>query len=151
MTELRPGRARRDRDEHYVIDLCDEILGHQASRQHTFDWLRGDPGRAGSRRRLPVDAFWEDLALVVEFHEVQHRASVPFFDKPDVMTISGVSRGEQRRIYDERRRVEVPAHGVALVEIGSDQLATRGTRLTREVTADRAVLATMLAPWCASR
>lgn len=40
---------RKDRD-----DLCDEILGAKASRQHTFDFLLGDgiPGR-----HLPVDAF----------------------------------------------------------------------------------------------
>lgn len=40
------------RDEHYVLGLCDELLGLYAARQHTFDWLRGDTGR-----RLPVDAF----------------------------------------------------------------------------------------------
>lgn len=29
------------KDEIYVIDLCDEILGTKALRQHCFDFLRG--------------------------------------------------------------------------------------------------------------
>src|SRR5438045_9760913 len=39
------GRARSD--EAYVIDLCDELIGEQGRRQHTFHWLVGDPGRHG--------------------------------------------------------------------------------------------------------
>lgn len=37
------------KDEIYVIDLCDEILGTKALRQHCFDFLRGDSitGNAG--------------------------------------------------------------------------------------------------------
>lgn len=30
-------------DEHYVLDLCDELLGEPSRRQTTFEWLRGDP------------------------------------------------------------------------------------------------------------
>ena len=33
------------------------------------------------------------------------------------MTVSGVSRGEQRKIYDERRRIGLPKHGIKLVII----------------------------------
>ena len=54
------------RDEYYVIDLCDAVLGIASSRQHRFPFLTGDPGRDGSCRRLPVDAFYEPLALAVE-------------------------------------------------------------------------------------
>src|SRR5215211_1798560 len=39
-TEL--DRRRAASDEAYVIDLCDEILGERALRQHRFEWLRGD-------------------------------------------------------------------------------------------------------------
>lgn len=35
------------RDEAYVMDLCDEVLHEAGERQHTFDWLRGDPGSSG--------------------------------------------------------------------------------------------------------
>lgn len=104
--------TRRDSDEFYVIDLCDEILGAKAARQHTFDFLRGD-GTPG--RRLPVDAYYPELNLVVEYRERQHAEELAFFDRKT--TVSGVSRGEQRRIYDQRRRDILPKHGIRLVEI----------------------------------
>ena len=44
--------SRKDSDEFYVINLCDDILGLKALRQHTFDFLRGD-GTPG--RKLPED------------------------------------------------------------------------------------------------
>ena len=53
--------SRNDSDEFYVINLCDEVLGANASRQHTFDFLRGD-GTPG--RWLPVDAYYPELNLV---------------------------------------------------------------------------------------
>ena len=34
------GKNRKDSDENYVIDLCDELLGETASRQHCFDFLK---------------------------------------------------------------------------------------------------------------
>lgn len=134
-----PGRAGSD--EAYVIDLCDELLGERASRQHRFPWLLGDPGHNGRAVRLPVDAFYERAGIVVEYRERQHLESVPFFDKPHRMTVSGVHRGEQRRLYDHRRETEIPRHGLRLVVIHADDLACDGRgRLHRAVERDRAVL-----------
>ena len=53
--------GRMDSDEYYVIELCNEVLGLKASQQHRFDFLVGDSGT-----KLPVDAYYEDLNLVVE-------------------------------------------------------------------------------------
>lgn len=100
-TTNKSNRPRGLSDEAYIIDLCDEILGIKASRQHYFDFLTGDTGR-----KLPVDAFYERLNLVVEYCEKQHTEAVGFFDKR--ITASGISRGEQRKKYDERRRVLLP-------------------------------------------
>ena len=97
------------RDEQYVIDLCDRVLKHKASRQYRFDFLCGDTGV-----KLPVDAYYKDLNLVVEYYEKQHTESVKIFNR---MTISGVSRDEQRRIYDERRKEVLPQHGINVVVI----------------------------------
>ena len=55
------------------------------------------------------------MNLVVEYCERQHSEAVPFFDRR--LTISGVGRGEQRRIYDERRREILPQHGIRLVSV----------------------------------
>lgn len=102
----------KNRDEDYVLDLCDEVLKVKGSRQHRFDFLRGDSGR-----RLPVDIYYDDLKLVVEYREYQHSNAVKHFDKPDKLTVSGVHRGEQRKIYDQRRRDVLPANKIKLVEI----------------------------------
>lgn len=101
---------RADSDEYYVIGLCNEVLGLTAQQQYKFPFLLGDNGRS-----LPVDAYYESLHLVIEYYEKQHTESVKFFDRK--MTVSGVSRGEQRKIYDERRRTELPKHGIKLVVI----------------------------------
>ena len=107
---------RGDSDESYVIDLCDEVLGEHALRQYTFDFLRGDPSQSfPSGKKLPVDAYYPKENIVVEYRERQHTESVAFFDRR--ATVSGVGRGEQRQIYDQRRRDILPQHGIKLVEI----------------------------------
>ena len=123
---------RSESDEYYVIDLCDEILCEKAERQHRFDFLRGD-GNPG--RKLPVDAFYSEHNLVVEYRERQHTESVPHFDKRQ--TISGVTRGEQRRIYDQRRRDVLKKHGIKLIEISCFDLEHKGRgRLLRNRESD---------------
>ena len=102
------GSSRANSDEHYVIGLCNEVLKREASKQHCFDFLLGDTGK-----KLPVDAYYEDLNLVIEYYESQHMESTPFFDNK--ITVSGVSRREQRCLYDERRRVELPKHGIKIM------------------------------------
>lgn len=116
----RSAQPPSNRDEQYVIDLMDKILEATAQRQHTFDFLRGDASEGRQGKKLPVDAYYPELKLVVEYREVQHVKPVSFFDKPDKMTVSGVHRGEQRKIYDERRRELLPKHGIMLVEIPYD-------------------------------
>jgi len=106
--------SRADKDESYVIGLCDKVLGLTSSKQHKFDFLLGDPNSSGKAAKLPVDSFYDTLNLVIEYRERQHTEGVNFFDKPNKMTVSGVHRGEQRRIYDERRREVLPHHKMAL-------------------------------------
>ena len=137
--------GRETSDEHDVLDLCDEILNLSSLRQHRFEWLRGDPSPSSGRAaRLPVDAYWEELGLVVEFRESQHYLPTPFFDKPARMTISGVHRGEQRRRYDERRDALIPEHGLRLVIIRTDDFETRGKRIRRQ-SIDRRIVEAILA------
>lgn len=109
--------SRSNSDEYYVIGLCNEVLGRKALQQHTFDFLKGDTGR-----KLPVDAYYEDLNLVIEYCERQHTEHVKLFDNK--MTVSGVSRGEQRRMYDERRKEILPKHGIDIVTINFTDFGT---------------------------
>lgn len=132
---------RADKDENYVIGLCDKVLGLTSQRQHKFDFLRGDPNSNGMSAKLPVDCFYESLNLVVEYRERQHTESVNFFDKPNRITVSGVHRGEQRNIYDERRRQVLPLHKINLVEISyTDFNYDRQKRIIRNPRLDEEVL-----------
>ena len=126
-------------DEHYVLDLCDKVLGVGSIRQATFDWLRGDPYPLQPLgKMLPVDGFWSDLKLVVEFQEEQHSKPSPFFDRRQ--TISGVGRGEQRRLYDERKRRLIREHGCHLVVIEKSSFVIKSRRIMRNIEMDLAVI-----------
>lgn len=141
---LRP-MANKDRDEFYVLDICDEVLGIEGVRGYRFDWLLGDLSvKTGSRTRLPVDAFWADLALVVEFRERQHYESVAIFDKPDVMTVSGVHRGEQRRVYDRRRDELIPGRGLTLAVMRTTDFKVSRRRIDRDRVHDIEVVRELL-------
>ena len=88
--------------------------------------MKGDAGT-----KLPVDAYYPDLNLVVEFKEKQHTEAVAFFDRRQ--TVSGMGRGEQRKLYDQRRREVLPQHAIKLIELGYDDfMHTSGKRLVRE-------------------
>lgn len=133
------------KDEAYIIDLCDRVLGRKASRQHRFPYLLGDTGTP-----LPVDAYYEDLALVVEYRERQHLEPVAFWDKKP--TASGVPRGRQRALYDERRREVLPQHGITLVQFShSDFKCGSRKRLLRFTEDDERVVREKLSRWLQSR
>lgn len=126
--------SRSQSDESYVIDLCDEVLKLKSFRQHRFYFLKGDSGT-----KLPVDAYYPPLNLVVEFKEKQHTEEVKFFDKRQ--TVSGVGRGEQRKLYDQRRRDLLPHHNIRLIELDySDFEHTRGKKLVRNREEDLKVI-----------
>jgi hypothetical protein len=136
--------ARRDSDEHYVLDLCDEVLGSISLRQHRFDFLLGDPSpKTGRQMKLPVDAYYPDLNLVIEYHERQHAEQVPLFDgRP---TVSGVSRGTQRALYDQRRRELLPRHGINLSEICYLDLPHDGRKRLLREDGDKRIIGQFLA------
>src|SRR6266508_603275 len=140
--------SRTSSDESYILELCDHVLGIQASRQATFDFLRGDPGTRGRGVKLRVDAYYPPLQLVIEYRERQHSEDVAFFDKRDRLTISGIHRGEQRKRYDERRRQILPAHDITLLELPFDDFEHDSQkRLRRHRVHDEQVIRTKLARW----
>lgn len=128
-----------DRDEQYVLHLCDEVLKLKGSRQHKFDFLKGDAGT-----RLPVDIYYETLKLVIEYREYQHTNPVKHFDKPDKITVSGVSRGEQRKIYDQRRRDVLPKNGIRLIEIDYTDFMHYKNRIVRKKEEDLIIVEKIL-------
>ena len=72
---------------------------------------------------------------MVEYYERQHTESVQYFNKRN--TVSGVTRDEQRRIYDERRRNVLPQNGIDFVVLSySDFNHDAHKRLVRNRKAD---------------
>lgn len=135
---------RAGSDEHYTLDLCDEVLGVPGIRQARFDWLRGDPSPARLRgTMLPVDGYWPDLQVVVEFQEEQHSQPSPFFDRRQ--TISGMGRSEQRRLYDQRKRTLIPEHGLRLVVIEKSAFSLKSRKIDRDHARDLQIVRRHLA------
>lgn len=140
------GKGRKpDNDAFYLLNFCDDILGVEGSREHRFDWLRGDLSeRTGRSMTLPVDGYCEDLKLVVEIMESQHYVPTPYFDKPNVMTVSGVHRGLQRRLYDQRKVELIPLHDLKLIVIPITAFEVRGKKIKRNPDRDVDVVRRML-------
>jgi hypothetical protein len=129
--------SRKDSDEHYVLDLCDEVIQKTGLRQHRFDFLLGDANAKGVCAKLPVDIYYPELNLVIEYKEQQHTKANKHFDKPDIFTVSGVHRGEQRRIYDQRRLEVLPQNGIQVIEISySDFAFDRKDKIVRDAEKD---------------
>jgi hypothetical protein len=126
-----------DKDEHYIIGLCDEILEATAERQHRFAFLLGDENTRRKRRHLPVDAYYPTKNLVIEYREIQHSAPVALWDKKP--TLSGINRAEQRRKHDQRRRDVLSAYGIKLVELDYT-LFGKSKKLKRTPDLDRAII-----------
>lgn len=88
---------------------------------------------------LPVDSYYPEIQLVIEFHEYQHLERVALFD--DKLTVSGVPRGVQRRLYDQRRIDVLPAYNISLLVLCySDFAVTKRKRLIRDRPNDCVVL-----------
>jgi hypothetical protein len=110
--------------QRYVTGLLEELLG-PAEKEKRFDWARGDSGTTGRAGvPLPFDAVWVSRRLIIEIDERQHDEPVAFFDKPDVMTVSGVHRGEQRRLYDQRKVRLAIEHGYTVVRVPTRDLSS---------------------------
>ena len=109
--------------EHYCIELVNEVLKNpKCQRQHRFDFLRGCPTSRRPRGvKLPLEAYYPQHQLVVEFREGQHRGLGPALwdDRP---TAIGVPRKLQRQIYDTKRKRVLPQHGITVIVIHDDEL-----------------------------
>jgi diadenosine tetraphosphate (Ap4A) HIT family hydrolase len=136
--------SRTESDEKYILDLVARILAEPDYRwQHRFPTLLGDPGQDGRRRPLPVDGYFPRHRLIVEYWERQHSAPVPIMDEGE--TVSGVSRADQRRLYDRRRQEWAAANRMRLVILDYRGFETdQQGRLVRDPDRDLQIVADAL-------
>ena len=106
---------RTSSDESYILDLIEHLLDEKCRRQARFDGLLGDEGRNKRRLRLPVDGYFPEHNLIVEYMEKQHSEPVAVMDNR--MTISGCPRGRQRQLYQERKRRYAADNGYLYLEV----------------------------------
>lgn len=116
-------------DEFYLVNLCDELLKAKASRKHTFDTLVGKLHKKGkTRTKLPLDAYYEDLKLVIEF-----------FEKKD--TEESSEREAQRKFYDQRKKVVLEKKEIHLIDVNYALFeCNENDRLIRNNENDRSIL-----------
>jgi hypothetical protein len=51
---------KKDNDEGYILDLCNQVLEINSSRQYRFDFLLGDFNKKGIATKLPVDSYYHE-------------------------------------------------------------------------------------------
>lgn len=120
-------------DEFYLVNLCDELLKQKASRKHTFDTLVGKLHKKGkTRTKLPLDAYYEDLKLVIEF-----------FEKKE--TEESTDREAQRKFYDQRKKTVLEKKEIQLIDINYALFeCDENDRLVRDKANDCRVLKDLL-------
>jgi hypothetical protein len=127
---------RLDSDEKYVLDLVSNILDEEYEWQKRFDTLFGDPGKNGRRPKLPIDAYFPESNLIVEYREKQHFVEVNIMDRR--MTVSGVNRGEQRKIYDLRKEKWAQDNNINFLVIAYNDLKYKNSgKLLRNIEEDK--------------
>ena len=107
--------------------------------------MRGDPGEQGRCAKLPCDAYYPDYRLVIEYRERQHSEPVAIMDSR--LGIGGITRGEQRRRYDERRRVVLGEQQIGLVELDYHMFEYSHRKRLIRTAADVDVVSKALAPY----
>lgn len=125
-------------DEYYLVNLCDELLEQKASRKHTFDTIVGSLHKRGKgRTKLPLDAYYEDLKLVIEFFREQ-------------VAIEDLDEAEQARLvqikrYDQIKKKAILKRELHLVEINYSTFACdEAGKLVRDLEKDQNILKGML-------
>ena len=109
---------RSNSDEMYLLDLLDEVLKRKGSRKHTFDYLLGDLHKDGkTRTELAIDVFYVKLNLAIEIIEHPSISEKANAEKEEKLTVSGITRAEQRLKYFNRRKSVLTKKDKAFVEV----------------------------------
>ncbi|WP_162819720.1 hypothetical protein [Kordia sp. SMS9] len=128
----------KNSDENYLLDVCDELLAQKASRKHTFDTLVGNLHKRGKgRTKLPLDAYYKDSKLVIEFFQKEKN-----FEDLDEKEQARVT---QIKYYDELKKEAVLNKRFRYMKINFAQFeCDENGKLIRNTENDTTVLKEML-------
>lgn len=128
----------KNSDENYLLDMADELLGQKASRKHTFDTLVGNLHKRGKgRTKLPLDAFYKDLKLVIEFFQKEKN-----FEDLDEKEQARVT---QIKYYDQLKKEAVLNKSFRYMKINYAQFeCNENEKLVRNTENDTIVLKEIL-------
>lgn len=135
---------RSNSDEVYVMDLIDTLLNEKGSRKHTFEYLLGDLHKNGeTRTKLPIDVYYPNLKLALELVECSGENSES--SKEEKLTVSGVTRAEQREIYYNRKKTALENKDIAFVDIPIESFEVDdASKLVRDADKDERVVRELL-------
>lgn len=112
---------RSNSDEVYILGLIDELFNEIGSRKHTFDDLLGDLHQNGeTRTELPIDIYFAKFKLALEIvqHSGQKKSAIE--SKEEKLTVSGITRSEQRLKYQKRKKIVLAQKDISFIEIPLD-------------------------------
>lgn len=109
---------RSNSDEVYIMGLIDELLNQTGSRKHTFDFLLGDLHQNGeTRTELPIDLYYANLKLALEIVKHPEKKKNAIESKEEKLTVSGITRAEQRLKYLKRKEIVLTQKEISFIEI----------------------------------
>jgi hypothetical protein len=112
---------RSNSDEVYILGLIDELFNETGSRRHTFDDLLGDLHQNGeTRTELPIDIYYAKFKLALEIVEHPGKKKNTIESKEEKLTVSGITRAEQRLKYQKRKKIVLTQKDISFIEIPLD-------------------------------
>ncbi|MEP4781263.1 MAG: hypothetical protein ABJZ18_09830 [Algibacter sp.] len=128
----------KNSDEFYLVNLCDELLEQEASRKHTFETLVGNLHKRGKgRTKLPLDAYYENLKLVIEFSRQE--------EDFDALDKKGQARMIQVQRYNHLKKKAIIQKDLRLIEISYATFeCDDANKLIRNIENDKLVLKDIL-------
>lgn len=137
---------RLNSDEVYLMELIDGLLNETGSRKHTFEYLLGDLHKNGeTRTKLPLDLYYANLKLAIEFIEHPERKKNADDSKEEKLTVSGLKRTDQRLKYLNRKKVILTNKDKSFIEIPLENFEVdESMQLVRDKNKDESVLRELL-------
>ena len=145
-TKQKRALERSNSDEIYIMGLLDGLLNETGSRKHTFEYLLGDYHQNGkTRTKLPIDLYYANLNLALEIVEHPEKRKNAIESKEEKMTVSGLSRADQRLKYFYRKKNTLTNKDKAFIEIPLENFEVDDAfQLTRNKENDERELRTLL-------